>query len=66
MFRWRIYLITSLVLAPPIAGLWLQAWHIGVGLKWLEPEADFLVIASLSVGVSALLALFVTRSLTGS
>lgn len=66
MFRWRIYLITSLVLAPPIAGLWLHAWHIGVGLKWLEPEADLLVIASLSVGASALLALLVTRSIAGS
>lgn len=66
MFRWRIYLVATAVLAPPIAGLWLHAWYIGVGLTWLEPETDLLVIVSLSVGASALLALFITRSIAGS
>jgi len=66
MFRWRIYLVTIAALALPISGFWVHAWYIGVGLKWLEPETDLLVIVSLSVGASALLALFVTRSIARS
>jgi hypothetical protein len=66
MFRWRIYLVTIAALALLISGFWVHAWYIGVGLKRLEPETDLLVIASLSVGASALLALFVTRSIARS
>ena len=66
MFRWRIYLVTIVVLALPISRFWLHARHLGVGLKWLEPEADLLAIAALSVGASTLLALFVTRSIARS
>jgi hypothetical protein len=66
MFRVRIYLVAMVVLALPLGGLWLHAWDIAVGLKWLEPEPNMLAIAALSVGVSALLALLVTRSLARS
>ncbi|KQO74578.1 hypothetical protein ASF20_04885 [Methylobacterium sp. Leaf88] len=66
MFRWRIYLVTTAVLALPISGFWLHAWHIGAGLNWLEPDVDLLVIAALSVGASAFLAFSVTRSIARS
>ena len=66
MSRWRIYLVTIAALALPISGFWLHAWYIGVGLKWLEPETDLLLIVSLSFGAGAPLALFVTRSIARS
>lgn len=66
MFSWRIYLFTTAALALPFSGLWLHAWHIGVGLKWLEPEPDMLAITALSIAASALLAAFVTKTVARS
>lgn len=66
MFRWRIYLVAMVVLAFPLGGLWLHAWYIGVGLKWLELEPDMLAIAALSLGSSAFLALLITGMIARS
>jgi len=62
MFRWRIYLFTVGAFALPLGGLWLHAWHVGVGLKWLKPEPDILAIAVLSVGASALFAAYAAKA----
>ena len=62
MFLWRLYIVALTALAVPIGGLWLQLWHIGAGLKWVDTNPDTLAIATLSVGVSALLAFLVTNA----
>lgn len=65
MFRWHFYIVYTVTmagLALPISVLWLHAWHVGAGLKWLEPEPDMLAITVLSIGASALLAVLVTKA----
>ena len=66
MFRWRFYLITTAAFALPFSGLWLNAWHISVGLRWLEPEPDMLLISALSIAASAFLAALVMKAPTKS
>ena len=62
MFRWRTYLVATAALALPLSGLWLHAWHIAVGLDWLESEPNVLAIAALSIGVSGFLAILLTKA----
>ena len=62
MSAWRLYPVAMAALAVPVGGLWLQLWQVCATLKWLEREPDTLALTTLSLGVSGILALLVTRA----